>query len=178
MVGTRCKMAVAGVMKRMEIEAINIERGEVETESEISDEKLYQLDIELHNIGMGIVKQKRDQVVNNVKSQIVELLNSGKDLQGLQISQYIGDVLGVNYKTASGVFSVIEGYTIEKYYLMQRIEKVKELIMYNELTISEIAYKLGFSSVAHLSNQFKQFTRMTTSEYRANASHRKGLDKV
>ena len=178
MVCDRCKMAVKEIFTSHGITPCCIELGYVETKDEIDSTKLDELEIALKSIGFEIIRDKKEQLANEVKLEIIKLLNDGDDLENLQLSEYIGEHLHQDYKNISTIFSQVEGKTIEKYFIQQRIEKVKELIVYNELSLSEIAFKLGFSSVAHLSNQFKQITGMTPSVYKTTIGHREGLDKI
>ena len=155
-----------------------IELGYLETKDEVDSKKLDELEIALEAIGFEIIRDKKEQLANDVKLELIKLLSLCENLENFQLSEYISEHLHQDYKNISTLFSQVEGKTIEKYFIQQRIEKVKELIIYNELSLSEIAFKLGFSSVAHLSNQFKQITGMTPSVYKTTIGHREGLDKI
>jgi AraC family transcriptional regulator len=126
------------------------------------------------------LEDKRARLVEKIKTLIIELVQSEK-LENLHInlSDYLSDKTGKDYAHISNLFSALENLTIEKYFILQKIERVKELLVYGDLTLSEISYQLGYSSVAHLSAQFKQVTGFSPSEFRKLKAHpRRPLDEV
>ncbi len=161
----RCCRAVQGVFHRLSIPLECVAMGYVDTVSDLSNEELELLNEELLALGFEILKDKNEQLIERIKTIIIGQARL-EDAPTIKLSVLLSEELNVDYKSMSQLFSKLEGKTIEKYYLTQRTEFIKELIDYNELTISEIAYKLGYSSVAHLSTQFKQTTGMTPTQYK------------
>ncbi len=178
MVCDRCKMAVSAILSQHNINPKIITLGYVELYEELNLEQMQAIETSLKAIGFEIIRERKEQVVNNVKGIIITLLSGNGNLQEVQLSKLISNNLKQDYKSISTLFSQVEGITIEKYYIKQRIEKVKELISYNILSLSEIAFLLGFSSVAHLSAQFKQVVGVTPSSYKVTLGLREGLDKI
>jgi AraC-like DNA-binding protein len=155
MVCSRCKMAVKSELEKVGLVPEQVELGEVTLKAIPEREQLEQLRNGLNSLGFEI------------KTQIIELVHYTPSPQPLKLSAIISDKLHHDYTYLSNLFSSVEGQTIEKYHITQKIERVKELLVYNELTLSEIAYQTGYSSVAHLSAQFKQVTGLTTSAFKA-----------
>ena len=150
----RCKRVISDLFKQLKIPYVQVALGYVDTEADLSDEAMENLNSELLKLGFEILKDKNEQIIEQTKNLIIEQARS-EEAQTLKLSVLLSHEMGMEYKALSLLFSKSEGKTIEKYYLAQRAEYIKELIDYNELTISEIAYRLGCSSVAHLSTQFK-----------------------
>ncbi len=174
----RCRTAVSHLFQRLSIPLEHVAMGYVDTVAELSADELELLDRELMALGFEILKDKNEQLVERTKNIIIGQAREDAALT-LKLSALLSEELGMDYKSLSHLFSKIEGKTIEKYYLAQRAEYIKELIDYNELTISEIAYKLGYSSVAHLSSQFKQTTGMTPTQYKNDQNkERRALDAL
>lgn len=139
---------------------------------EISSEMLSHLDTALRNNGLELMNDKKSILVENIKTTIIELVHYKEEQIKVNLSDYLSEKLGHNYTYLSNLFSEVKGTTIEKFYLSHKIEKAKELLVYDELNLSEIAYKLHYSSVAHLSNQFKKMTGLTPSHFK-NLKHKK-----
>lgn len=165
-------MAVKSELKKLGLHFSSIELGEVEIMEEISSEMLSHLDIALRKNGLELMNDKKSILVENIKTTIIELVHYKEEQIKVNLSDYLSEKLGHNYTYLSNLFSEVKGTTIEKFYLSHKIEKAKELLVYDELNLSEIAYKLHYSSVAHLSNQFKKMTGLTPSHFK-NLKHKK-----
>ena len=180
MVCDRCIMAVRSQLDEAGIAFKNIQLGQVETGEKIEPEKLEQLRNGLRSLGFELLDDKRSQIVEKIKTSIVSLVHgSDADEFNLKLSAWLENQLQLDYHYLSSLFSSVEGVTIERYAILQRIEKVKELLMYNEKSLNEIAFELGYSSVQHLSQQFKKNTGLTPSAFRQlRENKRKPLDRV
>ena len=155
---SRCKMVVKSVFENMGITPLSVELGEVELKNDIQENQKQELLKSLRAIGFDLIDDKKSKTIDKIKTLIIDLVqNKNNDLK-TNLSDYISRELHQDYNTLSNLFSEVENTTIEKYFINQKIEKVKELIIYDELSLSEIAYSLNFSSVSHLSNQFKKIT--------------------
>ena len=158
MVCSRCKMVVKTVFENIGINPVSVELGEVELENNIQEEQKLELLKSLRSIGFDLIDDKKSKIIDKIKTLIIDLVqNKNNDLKS-NLSDYLSIQLHQDYNTLSNLFSEVENTTIEKYFINQKIEKVKELIIYDELSLSEIAYSLNYSSVSHLSNQFKKVT--------------------
>ena len=158
MVCSRCKMVVKSLFENMGINPIAVELGEVELKNDIQENQKQELLKKLRAIGFDLIDDKKSKIIDKIKTLIIDLVqNKNNDLK-TNLSDYISQELHQDYNTLSNLFSEVENTTIEKYFINQKIEKVKELIIYDELSLSEIAYSLNYSSVSHLSNQFKKIT--------------------
>lgn len=164
----RCKTLVMHEMIKLGFENITVELGEVEFEGDISNEKLQLFDSALKSFGLEVFMDKSSRLVAEIKAAVCQLIYLSDDLPKQNHSDYI--VKKVNeacsYSALSNIFSQKENITLEKYIIIQRIERVKELLIYSDISINDIAFKMNFSSVAHLSNQFKKTTGLTPSLYR------------
>ena len=180
MVCSRCKMVVKSELEKAGLHPVSVELGEVELENEPTPKALNQLNTSLQNLGFEIIDDRKSRIIEKIKKAIVELIHhkSNEDL-AVNLSDYIVQKLNYDYNYLSNLFSEVQGITIEKYFIAQRIEKVKELLMYDELTLSQIADSLGYSSVAYLSNQFKKQTGLTPSFYKSLKSNsRKNIEDL
>jgi AraC-like DNA-binding protein len=158
MVCSRCKMVVKSVFESQDINLISVELGEVELQNEINENQKSELLKNLRAVGFDLIDDRKSKTIDKIKTLIIDLVqNKNNDLKS-NLSNYISEELHQDYNTLSNLFSEVENTTIEKYFINQKIEKVKELIMYDELSLSEIAYSLNYSTVSHLSNQFKKVT--------------------
>lgn len=179
MVCDRCIMAVRRELDNLELEYKNVQLGEVELAENPSGEKLQQLEKNLGDIGFELLDDKKSRIVEKIKSSIITHIHGNNDDLNLKLSALLEEKLQLDYHYLTTLFSSVEGVTIEKYAISQRIERVKELLMYDEQNLSEIADQLGYSSVQHLSQQFKKTTGLTPSDFRnLNENKRKPLDKV
>lgn len=167
MVCPRCIMAVQDILSRLHIPYIEVRLGEVVLKEPKENYDLNTLRAELKNIGFELIEDHQLQFVENIKNLIIDLVRNPQETKNpYNFSTYISDKLGKNYHYLSNIFSEKEGITIEKYMILQRIEYAKELLIYDELSLSEIAWRLNYSSVAHLSNQFKQITGFSPTAFK------------
>ena len=178
MVCDRCKMAVEMVFDKLGLNPTNVVLGEVDVEEEsLSEAKYQEMKIALENLGFELLEDKKKATVTQIKAAIVELAHYNKEPLKVNLSTYLSAKLSADYASLSAAFSSEENNTIEHYYIQQKIEKAKELLSYGELTLSEIAFQLNYSSVAHLSAQFKKETGLTPSKFKQDLT-RQTLDKV
>ena len=166
MVCSRCKMVVKSEFEKLGLQTIAVELGEVELEKEISDEQKEVLLENLQVLGFDLIDDKKTKTVERIKNLIVDLVHHKNNDLKINLSDYLAENLNQDYNSLSNLFSEIENTTIEKYFISQKIEKVKELLIYNELSLSEIADVLNYSNVAHLSNQFKKITGFTPTSFK------------
>ena len=180
MVCDRCLMAVRQQLEALQLPYKNIQLGEVELSAPLASEQLEILKEKLSHLGFELLDDKKSAIVSKIKSTIVQLIHGSEQVELItKVSVLLSEKLNLDYHYLSALFSSIEGVTIEKYVILQRIERVKELLMYDELSLSEIAYNLGYSSVQHLSLQFKKITGLTPSHFKQlKENKRKPLDKV
>jgi len=179
MVCDRCRAAVARVLEAMDLPVKRMELGEVLLERAPRTDELDDLRVALRLEGFELVDDRDAVTIARIKAAIVNLVHHDSEMQGrVKLGDHLGAVLHKEYSGLSALFTQVEGITIEQFFLLQRIERVKELIKYNELTMSEIAHRTGFSSVAHLSAQFKKLTGMTPTAFRGIGGGRLPLDRV
>ncbi|MEP6712285.1 MAG: helix-turn-helix domain-containing protein [Ferruginibacter sp.] len=179
MVCSRCKMAVKAELEKAGLQPVSVELGEVEIKEQPGVNKLQQLDASLQSLGFEIIDSRKNQLIEKIKNIIVELIHYSDENININLSEYLSKNLNYDYNYLSNLFSEVEGITIEKYFIAQKIEKVKELLKYDELTLSQIADRLGYSSVAYLSNQFKKQTGLSPSFYKSlKQNSRKNLEDL
>ena len=180
MVCDRCKMVVKAELTKLGLHPVSVELGEVELkEEELSPSQLTNIRHRFGEIGFELLENKERQIVEQIKTAVIELIHRDNDDSPIKHSEYLAQRIGKDYPSLSKLFSEAEVTTIEQYIILQKIEKVKELLAYGELTLSEIAWQMGYSSVAALSTQFKKVVGITPTSYKANAGQgRKTLDKV
>lgn len=166
MVCIRCKMVVKNELEKLGLNYSFVELGEALVEEEATKEQLAILNSALLKNGLEILEDNRHILVERIKTIIIELVHYRDDQIKVNLSNFLSDKLGYNYTYLANLFSELMGTTIESFYLNHKIEKVKELLVYDELNLTEIAYKMHYSSVAHLSNQFKKMTGLTPSHFR------------
>lgn len=166
MVSLRCKMVVKEELKKLHINHAIVELGTVELLSTISDLKLKKLRINLAHFGLEILDNKKNILIEKIKNVIVELIHYSDELPHVNFSDYISEKLNVDYTYLSNCFSEVKGTTIQHFIIQHKIERVKELLLYDELNLTEISYKLNYSSVAHLSHQFKKITGLTPTYFK------------
>ena len=166
MVCIRCQMVVKSELEKLGLHHTKVELGETEIMEELSAEQRETLGTSLKKIGLELLDDKKTIMVERIKTIIIKMVHHNEDQIKTNLSDYLSEKLNHNYTYLSNLFSEIKGTTIEKYYLSSKIEKVKELLVYDELNLTEIAYKLHYSSVAHLSNQFKKMTGLTPSHFK------------
>ncbi|MFW0738875.1 helix-turn-helix domain-containing protein [Flavobacterium sp. N502536] len=166
MVCGRCKMVVKSELEKLGLHPITVELGEVELQDPISKNQKEVLLKNLQALGFDFIDDKKSKTVEKVKNLIVDLVHHKNNDLKVTMSDYLVQNLHQDYSTLSNLFSEIENTTIEKYFISQKIEKVKELLVYNELSLSQIADTLNYSNVAHLSNQFKKITGFTPTSFK------------
>jgi len=168
MLSARSKLEVKAILKMLELHYIFVDLGEVEIMENISEEIRIQLKDELEKIGLELMEDKKASLVNKIKNAIIELIHNDSDEKlKINYSEYLSRKLDLNYTYLSNLFSEVHGTTIEYYIIAHKIERIKELMIYDEMNITEIAWKLNYSSVAHLSNQFKKNTGLTPSQFKS-----------
>lgn len=180
MVCDRCIMVVRNELDKLDLDYKNVQLGEVELATEPAPEKLEELRERLASLGFEMLDDRKSALINQIKSTIIKLIHKGEEEDlNKKISVILSEKLGKEYHYLSSLFSSIEGVTIEKYIILQRIERAKELLIYDEMTLNEISWALGYSSVQHLSLQFKKVTGMTPTQFKNLADKtRKPLDQV
>jgi YesN/AraC family two-component response regulator len=179
MVCNRCIMVVQNVFEKLGYPPVSISLGEVETAIVLTEIDLQNLRKQLVTYGFELIDDARSRIIEKIKNTIIQLVHHSNGEWKGNYSEYIAQQLNRDYSYLSNLFSEVEGITIEKYIIHQKIERVKELLVYDEMTLSEIAYKMGYSNVAYLSNQFRKVTGLTTSYFKLVKEHkRKPLDEV
>ena len=166
MVSLRCKMMVKEELNKLGLNYVIVELGMVEILEDISQEQRSQLSTSLLKSGLELLEDKKSILIEKIKNVITEMIHYSDELPKVNYSEYISGQLNYDYTYLSNIFSEVKGITIQQYIIMHKIEKVKELILYDELSLTQISYKLHYSSPAHLSNQFKKITGLTPSFYK------------
>jgi len=174
MVCIRCQLVVKSELEKIGLHHIYVKIGEANIIESITPEQIDLLDKALRKSGLEIMDDKKSVLVEKIKSTIIELVHYTDEQIKVNLSDYLSERLNYDYTYLANLFSEVKGTTIEKFYLNHKIEKVKELIIYNQLNLSEIAYKMHYSSVAHLSNQFKKFTGLSPSHFKNLKNKRRG----
>lgn len=166
MVSNRCKMAVKEELKKLGLHYIVVDLGEVELMEDLSSEQSAQLNVGLQNSGLELMDDKKAILIEKIKTAIIEMVHYSTELIKVNFSDYLSDKLHQDYKQLAKLFSEVQGTTIEHYLIAQKVERIKELIIYDEINMTEIAYLMNYSSVAHLSNQFKKATGLSPMHYK------------
>ena len=166
MVSLRCKMMVKEELEKLGIKYSVINLGLIDTLENISKEQRRQLSLSLSKSGLELLEDKKSILIEKIKNVITELIHHSDELPKVNYSDYISQKLEYEYTYLANTFSEVKGITIQQYIILHKIERVKELILYDELSLSEISYKLHYSSPAHLSNQFKKVTGLTPSFFK------------
>ena len=159
-------MVVKSELEKLGLHHLTLELGETEIMEDISKEQLARLDVDLKKSGLELIDDKKSILVERIKTLIIELVHYADDQIKINLSDYLSAKLNHDYYYLANLFSEVKGTTIENFYLNHKIEKVKELLVYDELNLTEIAFKMHYSSVAHLSNQFKKMTGLTPSHFK------------
>jgi AraC family transcriptional regulator len=178
MVCDRCKAAVKRVLEEHHVPVKHVDLGEAVLQEDLPQERVETLREPLRQQGFDLVDDREAALIAKIKAGIVQLVHYNGDSPKGKLSDHLSSTLNKEYSSLASLFSQVEGITIEHYFLLQRLERVKELIKYGEHTMSEIAYQTGFSSVAHLSAQFKKLTGMTPTAFKDMGAGRKPLDQV
>lgn len=166
MVSNRCKMAVKEELKKLGLHFIVVDLGEVEIMENISMEKRELLKINLHNSGLELMDDRKAMLIEKIKNIIIEMVHHSDEIIKVNFSDYLSTKMNHDYTYLSNLFSEVQGTTIEHFIISHKIERIKELIIYGEHNITEIAWKMGYSSVAHLSSQFKKVTGLSPSHFK------------
>lgn len=166
MVSNHCKLAVKEELKKLGLHFIVVDLGEVEIMEELSVEKLDHLKSGLLSAGFELMDDKKAVMIEKIINVIIEMVHHSPDLIKINFSDFLSEKLGFDYTYLSNMFSEVKGITIQQFIINHKVERIKELIMYDELNLTEISYKLNYSSVAHLSNQFKKVTGLSPSHFR------------
>lgn len=172
-------MTVEGILKDNSMAYRSVRLGEVDLENNPTPEQMQKLNADLQNVGFEILDDQKKRLIEKIKTTLIQVVQSGEIDEHFSLADTLGKKLNKEYTQISRLFSEVEGITLEQFFILQKIEKVKEWLVYDELTLSEISFRLGYSSVAHLSAQFKKVTGHTPSEFKKiGISHRKPLDAV
>ncbi|HEY4785148.1 MAG TPA: AraC family transcriptional regulator [Bacteroidales bacterium] len=172
-------MVVKNEFEKFGYPPVTVQLGEVEINGDLTPENMTVIDNRLKEFGFELIDDTKSRIIEKIKNVIIRLVHHSDENLKVNYSRYIESQLNKDYSYLSTLFSEIEGTTIEKYIIHQKIEKVKELLVYDELTLSEIADKMGYSNVAYLSSQFKKVTGLTPSHFKqVKESKRKPLDEV
>jgi AraC-like DNA-binding protein len=166
MVSIRCKLMVKIELKKLGLHFIVVDLGEIEIMETLTQMQKVSLSKGLAEIGLELIDDKKAILIEKIKSAIIEMVHYAEELPSTNFSTYISEKLHYDYNYMANLFSEVQGITIEKFIISHKIERIKELIMYDELNLTEISYKMNYSSVAHLSNQFKKETGLTPSHFR------------
>ena len=179
MVCPRCIMSVEEILKENKLQAKYVQLGEVELLSDPSNQQLQKLSDNLQKVGFELLDDQKTRVIEKIKMLLIKKVQEGDIEEHFSIQKFLSKKILKDYSSLSKLFSEVEGITIEQFFLLQKIEKTKEWLTYNELSLSEIALNLGYSSTQHLSSQFKKFTGMTPTTFKSlGTSLRKTIDKV
>lgn len=166
MVCPRCIETVQRICDELNIEVSSIQLGEVIPKKKLSDYQKLELSKTLRTRGFELLEDHKSKLINQIKSIIIDQIHHKSEIPNVNFSTLLSEQLNHEYTSISKLFSSVEGITIERFILKQKVERVKEILFYDELTLTEIGYKMNYSSVAHLSNQFKKETGMTPTEFK------------
>ncbi|MFT3910720.1 MAG: AraC family transcriptional regulator [Ferruginibacter sp.] len=175
MVCPRCVMAVKTLLGNLDIKYKTVELGEVMLEDALSQNSLLAFRNGLSELGFELLDDQKTQMIEKVKGYLTDLVQKADIDEHFTLSDHIPKLILKDYSTISKLFSQVESVTLEQFFILQKIEKTKELITYDELSISEIAFKLGYSNIAHLSNQFKKITGFTPTQFKQLNQKRKSI---
>jgi AraC-like DNA-binding protein len=173
MVSLRCKMMVKEELKKLNLHFVVVDLGVVEILEDITAEQKEELRISLLRSGLELLDDKKSILIEKIKNVIVEMIHYTDEVPKINYSEYLSAKLNYDYTYLSNIFMEVKGITIQQFIIINKIERVKELILYDELNLTEISYKLHYSSVAHLSNQFKKITGLSPSVFKQLKNKRK-----
>ena len=172
-------MVVKQELDKLKLQSIQVSMGEVELTKAPTEKQLLELNNRLKEVGFELLDTQKQKQIEKIKTLLIKKVQSGEVEEHFSIIDFLSKALNKDYSYISRLFSEVEGITIEQFFILQKIEKVKELLVYDELNLSEISFKLGYSSVAHLSAQFKKVTGLTPTHFKTIGNHhRKPLDKI
>ena len=166
MVSNRCKMVVKDILKQLELHFVLVDLGEVDIMENISVMQKEELKTLLKTAGLDLMDDKRAVLIEKIKNAVIEMVHHSDEVMKVNFSDFLSDKLNHDYTYLANLFSEIQGTTIEQFVISHKVERIKELIIYGELNITEIAWKMNYSSVAHLSNQFKKVTGLAPSHFK------------
>jgi AraC-like DNA-binding protein len=174
MVSMRCKMIVKEELTKQGLHYVIVDLGMVEILEEISTAQREQLKLNLIKSGLELLDDKKSILIEKIKNVVTEMIHYSEEVPKVNYSEYISEKLKYDYTYLSNIFSEVKGITLQQFIIINKIERVKELLLYDELNLTEISYKLHYSSVAHLSNQFKKVTGLSPSYFRQLKQKRRG----
>lgn len=166
MVCSRCKMVVKSELEKLGLRPLAVDLGEVEIAADLEGYQRQDVHAALQKFGFALLDDKKSVIIERVKNLIVDLVQNKNNQLKTNLSDYLSRELNHDYTYITNLFTQVEGTTIEQYFIAQKIERVKELLVYDEMSLSEISYQLNYSSVSHLSKQFKKVTGLTPSHYK------------
>lgn len=179
MVSLRCKMIVKEELKKMGLHYVFVDLGRIQILEDISKEQRKVLKVSLLMNGLELLDDKKNILIEKIKNVIIEMIHYSKEFPTENYSEFISEKLEYDYNYLSNIFSEVKGITIQQFIIVHKIERVKELLLYEELTLTQISQELQYSSVAHLSNQFKKVTGLTPTYYKTlKEKRRKNLEDV
>ena len=179
MVSTRCKMMVKDALRKLGLHFVVVDLGEVEIMEELAPEMRETLKNTLLSSGLELMDDKKAILIERIKNVVVEMVHYADDLPKTNFSDYLSQKLNQDYTYMANLFSEVQGTTIERYVISHKTERIKELIIYGELNITEIAYKMNYSSVAHLSSQFKKVTGLSPTHFKQLKDKRRNpIDEI
>lgn len=179
MVCPRCIMSVEQILKENKLDTKYVRLGEVELSKTPDKNQLVKFSADLEKVGFELLDDAKTQLIERIKNLLIQKVQDGEIEEHFSINKFLTDNIFKDYSSISKLFSEVEGITIEQFFILQKIEKTKEWLIYNELFLSQIAFNLGYSSTQHLSSQFKKITGMTPTQFKSLGSlHRKPIDGV
>ena len=178
MVCNRCITAVKHELEKIKLSIINISLGEVELAEPVAIEQLTILSARLEDLGFELLDNQKQKQIEKIKNLLIKKVQSSDIEEHFSISNFLGKEFKKDYSSISRLFSEVEGITIEQFFILQKVEKIKEFLTYGEMNLKEISYQLGYSSPAHLSAQFKKVIGLSPREFKNIGGKRKPLDKV
>jgi YesN/AraC family two-component response regulator len=175
MVCIRCKMVVKSELEKLGLKYLVVELGEVDLLEEMTPNQHDEFKVAIFRSGLELLDDKKSVLIQKIKNIIIDLVHYSEEPLSVNLSEYLGNKLNHDYTYMANLFSEVAGITIEKFFIVHKIERVKELLVYNELNLTEIAYKLHYSSVSHLSFQFKKITGLTPSHFKKLKEKRRSM---
>jgi YesN/AraC family two-component response regulator len=174
MVSNRCELAVKEILKNLGLHFVIVDLGEIDIMEDITGERLENFRSALCEGGFELMDNTRSILIERIINVIIEMVHSSEEMTKINFSEYLSVKLNHDYNYMSKIFSEVKGITIQQFIIIHKVEKIKELMMYGELNLTEISYRLNYSSVAHLSNQFRKVTGLSPSDYK----HLKGKRRI
>lgn len=171
-------MVVESELKKFGLHPVAVSLGEAEVQEDLSSVQKHHLNETFEGLGFSIIDDKKSRWIEKIKNLVIQLVHTFEERPKVKLSEYIASNLNHDYSYLSKLFSEVEGITIEHYMILQKIERVKELLVYDEHTLSEIAHQLDYSSVSHLSKQFKKVTGLTPTHFKQIKEQRRSLDEL